>query len=86
MDVAGKQESQNIDMISKEKLDLLKKRREMKATTQKESIAYTELLETIRKCMKMKFATTTSRKSKRPLKVTAATKLQNVNLRAGSHN
>ena len=34
MDVAGKQESQKIDKISKETLDLLKKRREMKVTTQ----------------------------------------------------
>ena len=52
MDVAGKQESQKIDKISKETIDLLKKRSEMKATTQKESREYIELCKTIRKRMK----------------------------------
>ena len=51
-DVAGKQDPQKSDKISKETLDLLKKRRELKVTTQNEGIEYTELCKTIRKRMK----------------------------------
>ncbi|XP_041472578.1 uncharacterized protein LOC121421843 [Lytechinus variegatus] len=49
---ALKRENQTTDKITKETLDLMGKRRQMKVSTQKDSIEYTELCKTIRKRMK----------------------------------
>ncbi|XP_041481845.1 uncharacterized protein LOC121429016 [Lytechinus variegatus] len=52
LEIAGKRENQTTDKITKETLDLMGKRRQMKVSTQKDSIEYTELCKAIRKRMK----------------------------------
>ncbi|XP_041477292.1 uncharacterized protein LOC121425328 [Lytechinus variegatus] len=52
LEIAGQRENQTTDKITKETLDLMGKRGQMKVSTQKDSIEYTESCKTIRKRMK----------------------------------